>query len=117
MPIEPATIPPPVINQHPTYHLEATPYTHMSSFKPSVLKVGECSVPYTSEYREDNLAPISLLSLLGDVKKVLQSVITSGELDLDELNPDKVNMPETWVPVDAIEQIGLANSVATEEQD
>lgn len=78
----------------------------MSSFKLSVPEVGECSTPSTLEHREDNLALISLLSLLGDVKEALQLVIVSGELDLDELDPNQVNMPGTWVPVDAVKQIG-----------
>ncbi len=73
----------------------------MSSSKPSVPEVGECSTPNTSEHREDNLAPLSLLSLPGDVREALQSVIASGELDLDELDPDQVNMLETWVLVDS----------------
>lgn len=35
--------------------------------------------------------------------EALQLVITSEELDLDELDPDLVNMLETWVPVNARE--------------
>lgn len=46
--IEQITIPPSVINQHPTYHLEATLHTLISSTKPSIPEIGECSTPNTS---------------------------------------------------------------------
>lgn len=82
----------------------------MSNTKPSVLEVGECSAPHLSEHREDNPTPLSLLSLPGHVREALQSVIASGELDLDEIDPDQVILPDTWIPVNAPEQIGKANS-------
>lgn len=37
------------------------------------------------------------------MREALQSVIASGELDLDEIDPDQVIMPETWILVEAIE--------------
>lgn len=89
----------------------------MSSFKLSIPEVEECSTPNTLGYREDNLAPLSLLSLPGDVREALQSVIMSGELDLDELDPDYLNMPKTWVPMDTTEQIRQPNSIAGEDWD
>lgn len=110
-------IPPPVIIQHPAYHFEAALHIHMSKTKPSVPEVGECSAPNTSEHREDNPTLLSLLSLPGDVREALQSVIMSGELDLDEIDPDQVIMPEAWIPVDAAEQIGKDNSATTENED
>lgn len=70
----------------------------MTSPKPFVPKIGECSTPNISEHREDNPTSLSLLSLLGDVREALQSVIASGELNLDEIDPDQVIMPESWVP-------------------
>lgn len=73
--------------------------------------------PNTSEHREDNPTPLSLLSLPSDVREALQSVITSGELDLGELDLDQVNMPEIGVPGEATEKIQQANSIATEDED
>lgn len=49
--------------------------------------------------------------------EALWLVIANGELDLDELNPDQINMPEMWVPVDAKEQIRQANLAIAEDQD
>lgn len=115
--IKPIMIPPPVINSHPVYHLEATPHIHMSSTKTSIPKVGECLTLNTSEHREDNATLLSLFSLLGNVREVLQSVIVSGELDLDETYPNRVIMLETWAPIDAVEQIRKANSIAVEDED
>lgn len=77
--------------------------------------VGESLTPNTLEHKEDNLTPLSLLYLPSDVMEALQSVITSGELDLNELDPDQVNMPKIWVPMEAIELIGQANSAAVED--
>lgn len=88
----------------------------MSSTKPSIPKVGECSTPNTLEHREDNLTPLSLLSLPGDIREALQSVIVSKELDLDEIDPDQVIMPKTWILVDPIEQIGKAYSITAEDE-
>lgn len=71
IPIKPVIIPPLVISQYPTYHLKAIPYTPMPSYKSSILKAGECLTPSTSEHREDNVAPLSLLLLPDDVKETL----------------------------------------------
>lgn len=117
MSIEPVTILPLVISQYPTYHLEATSHTHMSSFKPFVHEVRECSSPSTSEHKEDNLAPLNLVSLPSDVKEGLQSVIMSEDLDLDELDPDQVNMSEAWEPMEVVKQIWRTNFMAVEDQD
>lgn len=110
-------IPPPIISQHLVSHLETAPHVHMSSTKLSVPEVRECSAPNTSEHREDNLNPLSLLSLPGVVREAFQSMITSGELDLDEIDPDQVIMSETWIPMDTTEQIGKANPTAVEDED
>lgn len=77
----------------------------MTSSKLSIPEIRECSILNTSKHREDNLAPLSLLSLPGDVREALQLVIASGELDLSELDPDQVNIPKTWVLGEAVEQI------------
>lgn len=94
----------PVINSCPTYHLKAAPHIYMSNTKPSIPEVRECPAPNTLEHMEDNLTPLSLLSFPDNIRKALQSVISSGELDLDEIDPDQVIMLETWIPVDAVEQ-------------
>lgn len=93
-------------------------FQHLPYFssKPSIPKVGESSNPNRSEFREENTSPLSLLSLPGDVKEALQSVIASGELDLSEVDLSQVSMPEAWVLVDACEQIRLANGAAPEDQ-
>lgn len=70
-------------------------------------------IPHLSEHTEDNPTPLSLLSLPGDVREALQLVIASGELDLDEINPDQVILPDIWIPVNAPEQIKKANSTTT----
>lgn len=75
----------------------------MLNYEPPIPEVRECSNPSTSKHMEDNLAPLSLLSLLNDVMKALQAAIIRGELDLDELDPNQVHMPETWVPREAVE--------------
>lgn len=87
----------------------------MFSSKPSIPEVRESSTPNTLEHKEDNIAPLSLLSLPGEIMEALQPVIVSRELNLDELDPDQVNIPETWVPIDVKEQIKRANSVTTED--
>lgn len=48
--------------------------------------------------------------------EALQSVIVSGELDLNELDPNQVNMPETWILVNVGEQIKQDNSAIPEDQ-
>lgn len=46
--VQPIMIPPPVISQHPAYHLETAPHIRMSSTKLSVPEIGECSYSNTS---------------------------------------------------------------------
>lgn len=55
-------IPPLAVSQHPAYHLKVAPHVHMSSTKPSVPKVKECSAPNTLEHREDNNSSKSTLT-------------------------------------------------------
>lgn len=46
---------------------------------------------------------------------MLQSIIASGDLDLNKLGPNQVNMPETWVPIDIRKHIKLANPAVVED--
>lgn len=113
--MELVVIPIAITSQHSACHLEAIPHTYLSSYKPSVPKAGECSTPSTSEYREDNLVPLSLLSLSGDVMEALQAVIVRRELDLDEFDP-LGEVIKTWVPRKVVEQIWQANFLAVEDE-
>lgn len=119
-------IPAPNINHFLAYPLEATPhcpslvevFQHLPFFslKLFVTEVGESLTPNTSKHKEDNIAPLSLLSLPGGIIEVLQLVMMRGELDLDKLDPNQVNMLETWVLVETREQIRLANSAEAEDR-
>lgn len=114
--IQEIVIPPPNINQCSTYLIEAALHPSIFSFKPFIPEVRKSLIPNTLEHKDDNPTPLSLLSIPGDIMKVLQSIIVIGELDIDKLDPNQVNMLETWVPIDNKEQIRCANLAIVEDQ-
>lgn len=73
----------------------------------SIPKVGESLNPAPLEHMEDNLISLSLLSLLCDVRKALQFMITNEELYLNDIGLTQVNSHKDGIPTGVIEQLRL----------